>query len=172
MWDSWAPLKVQGFIWKVARRRVPILERLQIMNPRQVLFPNVCVMCYDGPETIDHLFVHCNVISSLWKRLLDYSTTTAFSGDLLSIVISMKRASSLAIRSLWDICIHALTCIVLLVRNRRVFEDISIHIKDLWFSFLRILGVWVRNCIQFRVYSLESFVYNLPSIHSPQENGS
>lgn len=35
-----------GFLWKVSLRRVPTAGCLQIINPRILLCPNVCVYCY------------------------------------------------------------------------------------------------------------------------------
>lgn len=62
VWKFWALLKVQGLLWKGTWKSVPVVDRLQILNPLKMLLSRF--------ETTDHLFIQCSVIATLWKTIL------------------------------------------------------------------------------------------------------
>lgn len=151
----WAPLEVQGLVWKVAWRRELTANRLQIINLHRSLSPKVCVMCYRGPETNDHLLVHCPLVATLWKRILYMVHLHWVSPETIVHFIFQWKANHLSgiIRPLWNLCLHRLMWTIWLERDRRV------------------LGFWAKTRGEFRSYSLVSFD-NLSSILSSQENGT
>lgn len=39
----------------------------EILNKRGIRIPNLCLMCSEEEETIDHLFVHCTFVRAIWN---------------------------------------------------------------------------------------------------------
>ncbi|GAU23386.1 hypothetical protein TSUD_334340 [Trifolium subterraneum] len=69
VWDSWATSKVIVFSWQLLQDRIPTRQNLR---RRQVLVgatDSSCVVCGAVEESVDHIFVSCDRISSVWYRV-------------------------------------------------------------------------------------------------------
>jgi hypothetical protein len=69
VWDSWATSKVIVFSWQLLQDRIPTRQNLR---RRQVLVgatDSSCVFCGAVEESVDHIFVSCDRISSVWYRV-------------------------------------------------------------------------------------------------------
>ncbi|CAL1397909.1 unnamed protein product [Linum trigynum] len=66
VWEAKIPPKLKVFLWQILNRALPTMEAL-IEKKVQVL-PR-CPVCWDAPETMEHLFLYCPVARALW----DYS---------------------------------------------------------------------------------------------------
>ncbi|CAL1362037.1 unnamed protein product [Linum trigynum] len=66
VWEVKIPPKLKVFVWQILNRALPTMEAL-IEKKVQVL-PR-CPVCWNGPETMEHLFLYCTVARVLW----DYS---------------------------------------------------------------------------------------------------
>lgn len=72
MWKSSAPSKVVAFVWKALRNRIAAKDNLVLRN---VLPPDasiLCVLCNRDEESSSHLFLHCEVVRSVWLRLMGW----------------------------------------------------------------------------------------------------
>lgn len=61
-----------AFSWMAFLDRIPTGSNLV---SRQVLTlgePRGCALCDHGDETITHLFLHCEVASSIWRKIMDW----------------------------------------------------------------------------------------------------
>ena len=64
IWVPNAPSKSAFYVWEAAWGKVLILDKLQ---KRGWQLPNRCYLCGQADETVNHLLLHCSVISSLWE---------------------------------------------------------------------------------------------------------
>jgi hypothetical protein len=91
VWKSWAPSKVIVFSWQLLQNRVPtrqnLFKRRVIRDPDHAL----CAFCGASMEAVDHLFVTCDFISTVWYYLFRWlgfrfvsqrSTSSVFQGFL------------------------------------------------------------------------------------------
>ncbi|KAK2418539.1 hypothetical protein QL285_040727 [Trifolium repens] len=67
-WDSWAMTKMIVFSWQLLQDRV---QTRQNLHRRRVMVgtSTSCVLCGEVEESVDHLFVSCDRISSVWYRV-------------------------------------------------------------------------------------------------------
>uniref|UniRef100_A0A251VEZ9 Putative reverse transcriptase domain-containing protein n=1 Tax=Helianthus annuus TaxID=4232 RepID=A0A251VEZ9_HELAN len=62
--NSWVPLKVRIFVWRLELNRLPTKDELQ---KRQVQLPNnLCVLCDVSAESTLHLFTGCGCSFGVW----------------------------------------------------------------------------------------------------------
>jgi hypothetical protein len=70
LWECPAPSKVVAFAWRTFLNRVPTKANLALRN---VLGPEVqplCGLCNRVEESALHLFLHCDVASAVWLKLM------------------------------------------------------------------------------------------------------
>ena len=59
-----APSQLAFCAWEAAWGKVLTLDKLQ---KRGWQLPNRCYLCGQAEETVNHLLLHCSVVSSLWE---------------------------------------------------------------------------------------------------------
>lgn len=72
VWKSPAPLKVVAFSWKLLLDRLPTKVNLHVRNVLPLEASMVCVLCDNGVETSNHLFLHCSVASRVWREVMNW----------------------------------------------------------------------------------------------------
>jgi hypothetical protein len=70
LWKNPAPSKVTTFAWKVLLNRIPTKTNLALRNILSPKESTLCVMCNMVEESSNHLFMHCNVASLVWSKLM------------------------------------------------------------------------------------------------------
>lgn len=70
LWKSPAPSKVVALAWKVLINRVPTKGNLALRNVLNPEESTSCVMCIGVEESSTHLFLHCDVASLVWLKLM------------------------------------------------------------------------------------------------------
>ncbi|XP_058768779.1 uncharacterized protein LOC131642557 [Vicia villosa] len=68
IWKTTIPAKIKIFAWRFLTNRLPV--KVQLGN-RGVsnLTSFDCPFCNSHPESLDHLFYHCNVTKAVWNRI-------------------------------------------------------------------------------------------------------
>lgn len=69
VWKSQVSFKVRSFVWLVAHKNVNTNDMLQLKRSYKTLSPNICKLCMEYRESVDHLFLHCPLALGLWYRL-------------------------------------------------------------------------------------------------------
>ena len=61
------PPKIGFFAWEATWGKVLTLDQLK---RREMTFANICFLCKEDEETIDHLLIHCKSAKLLWNIFL------------------------------------------------------------------------------------------------------
>lgn len=70
LWRGVAPLKVKGFVWKLAQDRISTLVNLACRNvPLESV---ICKGCEKVDETANHLFFKCVKFGLVWSSVLNW----------------------------------------------------------------------------------------------------
>ena len=62
-WKVKLPMKVLNFIWKLLHDSLPVFQKLRC---RGIAASNVCLMCNEEEETVNHLFLQCPFARAIW----------------------------------------------------------------------------------------------------------
>jgi len=82
VWHKNIPSKVSLFMWRLLRNRLPTRDNL-VRRRVILLSDSVCVSGCGDHETAIHLFLGCNVFSTLWYHILHWLGIFAvFPGDI------------------------------------------------------------------------------------------
>jgi hypothetical protein len=63
IWKVKAPPRVAFFVWTAILGKILTLDNLR---KRNIIVMEWCCLCKTSGESIDHLFIHCEVASELW----------------------------------------------------------------------------------------------------------
>ncbi|XP_022040765.1 uncharacterized protein LOC110943323 [Helianthus annuus] len=66
----WVPLKCRIFMWRLVLDRLPSREALRKRNI--LVGSDMCGLCGDGVESVDHLFSACSYSMGVWNRLSEW----------------------------------------------------------------------------------------------------
>jgi hypothetical protein len=68
VWWTQAPPWVAFFAWSTALSKILTVDNLR---KQHVIVVNRCCMYKRSEETMDHLLLHCEVVSALWSAFFD-----------------------------------------------------------------------------------------------------
>ncbi|XP_045789329.1 uncharacterized protein LOC123884299 [Trifolium pratense] len=63
IWRAPVPNRVRNFLWRLGKNILPTRANL---SRKGVQVENLCPQCNNAPETIDHLFLHCQLAQLTW----------------------------------------------------------------------------------------------------------
>ena len=66
IWRSKVPLRVAFYVWTVDFGNILTIDNLR---KRKVKIIDWCYMCKCNGESVDHLMLHCPIISDLWSMI-------------------------------------------------------------------------------------------------------
>ena len=64
VWKAKAPSKVAFFLWTASLGKILTTDNLR---KRGIIITDWCCMCKARGESVNHLFIHCPVVSDLWN---------------------------------------------------------------------------------------------------------
>ncbi|GMP50653.1 hypothetical protein CsSME_00017186 [Camellia sinensis var. sinensis] len=124
IWVPGVPSKVVFFLWIAALGRNLTIDNL--VHRGHVLVNRYCMCCMDA-ESVDHLFLHCDVASHLWGLVCSlFGVVWVQPQGVLEMLWSWEGARVGRRRQrIWFVVPFCLMWLVWLERNRRTFLDIT-----------------------------------------------
>jgi hypothetical protein len=108
-----------------------------------VIVINRCCMCKKSEEMVDHLFLHCEIASTLWDAMFScFGLAWVMPRqvvDLLACWWSSGRTRSAAV---WKMLPTCLFWCLWQERNNRCFEDLERSFKDILSLCFHTLYLW------------------------------
>uniref|UniRef100_A0A2N9HT93 Reverse transcriptase zinc-binding domain-containing protein n=1 Tax=Fagus sylvatica TaxID=28930 RepID=A0A2N9HT93_FAGSY len=114
--------------------------KIDYLRKRQLVLLDWCCMCKEDGESIDHLFLHCNVANELWKLVFSmfgiWWVMPCHVMDLLACWSGYTRRNRFA--AIWGVIPHCIMWVIWRERNARSFEDIEHSPQELKQQFLNV----------------------------------
>ncbi|XP_021764234.1 uncharacterized protein LOC110728871 [Chenopodium quinoa] len=63
-WNAHVPPKIKHFGWRVLQRAIPVRHNLK---KRRMCDEDICLMCGDAAETIEHTLIFCEAAKACWN---------------------------------------------------------------------------------------------------------
>ncbi|XP_076913955.1 uncharacterized protein LOC143572782 [Bidens hawaiensis] len=70
-WDSWIPIRINCFIWRLLQHRVPVAVNLLARGMSSV--PPNCLCCVSVEESVNHVFLDCSRAKEIWRAVSIWS---------------------------------------------------------------------------------------------------
>jgi hypothetical protein len=93
IWHSPAPSKVVVFSWQLLHYRLPTRSNLAHRHCLPPDTSQACVLCNGYVETVNHLFLHCDVALSIWYAVFNW----------LGVVLIMPPNMFILFDCFWDL---------------------------------------------------------------------
>jgi hypothetical protein len=154
IWDSKAPLKVVAFSWKLLLDRIPTRRNLARRNCLSPEVSSRCGLCRLVEESANHLFLHCNVSSVVWERVmrwLDFSFIMPPNLFVHWACWSNEGRSKRIRKGLWIIW-HATIWAIWQARNHMIFRNEDKHVDDIVSEI--VVNSWRRSLSKLNMQSV------------------
>ncbi|XP_071713334.1 uncharacterized protein [Rutidosis leptorrhynchoides] len=120
--NNLVPKKVDVFVWRVLKRRIPILVEL---DKRGVDLHSVrCPNCDNDIESISHYLLSCEKVCNVWNRIFDWWSLPRPPNSVLSSLLgsnSGQNNSGLG-NQVWQAVLWTCIYLVWKFRNEKVFK--------------------------------------------------
>lgn len=142
IWIPGIPSKVAFFMWTVFLDKVLTLDHLQ---SRGWNLPNRCIMCLKEEESVDHLFLHCDMAHMVWSFFLSHlciSWSFPFSFSDFVQGWRMHELEGLP-ATIWSYLPVVVYWSLWKEQNSRIFEDRAGSVEEILRYSYSILLEWV-----------------------------
>ena len=125
-WRNVAPPRAQLLIWFILQGRLNTKQRLFRFR-----FPGVedelCVLCREEPETIDHIIFHCRFSSNLWYfGCKCWNLTFCMPKDPISCFLTwMDTPFRRFDKKIWSSLFYVISWSIWWLRNKVIFEKMK-----------------------------------------------
>lgn len=131
--------------------------KLQNRFPSSCLSPNWCILFKQHSESMEHLFITCPLIKSIWLKFYNYINATAlYPSDLDS---ALNNPNSKKNTLLSNIAGATIWC-TWLERNSRTFHGKEKSQWQLWEDIISLASMWCTKSKTFCNYSTSSIALN------------
>ncbi|XP_071717836.1 uncharacterized protein [Rutidosis leptorrhynchoides] len=123
--NNCVPLKVEVFIWRLIRRRLPVRVKL---DKRGIDLHSVrCPLCDDDIESLDHAFIFCKQAMEVWERVYKWWGFGGVSNLSINEAFRGKSQAPLSPVSskLWQAVEWTSAYLIWWNRNQKVFSNNS-----------------------------------------------
>ncbi|CAL1389956.1 unnamed protein product [Linum trigynum] len=139
LWEANIPPKLKVFVWQIFNRILPTTEAL--LERRILVLPR-CPVCWEGTESLEHLFLDCRVARELWG-----AADLEHIGEGLprsSFPLFLKKVLALIHQPTLFLAVVAILWRISRSRNWVVFECKQYSVAALMRQFLQQYEEWVR----------------------------
>ena len=148
VWNPVVPPQIGFFAWEVAWGKVLTLDQLK---RRGMTFANICFLCEEDEESIDHLLIHYKSAKMLWNLfLLIVGVSWVFSRSVLHTLLAGQGVTvGKKCKKLWMAAPLCLFWTLWHARNSLVFENEATFVQRIKANFVSNLWTWVNlYCIE------------------------
>ena len=104
-----------------------------------------CCMCWSAGETVDHLLLHCNLVSHLWRFILRFfGIQWVLAEKVVDSLFRWRNRFGKHMSGVWNLVPLCLMWTIWKERNSRIFEDKASSMDQLMGSFVNELFDWSR----------------------------
>ena len=88
IWKTSIPNKVRVFGWLLTLKKLNTQDLLEKRQPFLLVSPSWCVMCRNGNESVNHLFLHCFVAQRIWTKIIQkFGVTWVLTQDINHLIM-------------------------------------------------------------------------------------
>ncbi|KAM0016914.1 putative reverse transcriptase zinc-binding domain-containing protein [Helianthus debilis subsp. tardiflorus] len=129
-WCKWVPSKCNIFMWRVVMNRIPTKQALSRRNI--FVEDNLCVLCEDGEETVEHLFSACGVSTKAWEGIARWCGIPSFIFSLADLMELHKLETlSNPLKEIIKGVVIIFCWRVWKARNEKIFEHKNFSIAEI-----------------------------------------
>ncbi|KAJ9558860.1 LOW QUALITY PROTEIN: hypothetical protein OSB04_013474 [Centaurea solstitialis] len=145
VWAPFVPKKVNVFIWRLRRGRIPTRVALDKMGID--LNSVLCPRCGESIEDIDHAFIKCREVNRLWSRVGKWWNKPTSGVDSVAQFLQEddNLIQSLKDKAWWVGVKWTFLYLLWSNRNRLVFENNRKSLDDCFFEWQRLSFEWLSN---------------------------
>ncbi|KAJ0479473.1 putative reverse transcriptase zinc-binding domain-containing protein [Helianthus annuus] len=142
---GWVPYKCKIFIWRAVLDKIP--TRQALLRGNIAIESDVCILCGEASESVDHLFSGCSITTAVWNRFVEWAKLPPFSAfsfldimDLHKGTVGNQKAKELVRGLVMVIC-----WTIWKYRNDKIFDNGSGESENI-FKEARVLGYFWFKC--------------------------
>jgi len=132
LWKSRAPSKVLAFIWATLLNRIPTRVNLAARGVLGEESSRSCVLCGVRDETEVHLFLHCEEVQRVWKRIMCWLHCNFIIPNNLLVQLECwsKEVSNKKLRQGFWLIWYASLWVIWIVRNDIIFNNGTFDVDE------------------------------------------
>ena len=125
LWKSLALSKVVAFFWMVLIDRIPMRSNLALRRVLPPEEPCSRVLCGQGEETTTHIFLHCEVASLIWRKVLNWLGVNFITPQNMFTHFACwnGEVNSRQLKKVFWLIWHASIWMIWKERNARIFKN-------------------------------------------------
>ena len=142
IWKAKVPPRVAFFSWIASLGKARTIDNLR---KRGLILQNWCCLCQSNGESVDHLFLHCSMVTDMWSMVFGmFGVQWVMPRTVMDLFSCwMGRLGQHDSVLVWKMVPHCLIWCLWHERNTRHFEDSARHIHELKLFFFHTLFDWV-----------------------------
>ncbi|KAK9000751.1 hypothetical protein V6N11_081238 [Hibiscus sabdariffa] len=123
LWSKLAPPKVEAFLWKTIKGRLPVGTKL-LKHNINVPWLGKCILCSREAETVSHLLCHCHVASKVWQKWFEvWNICLVMPGDLFGFLRWWNSQSTFpSLKAVWKMIFYETIWTIWRCRNEALFN--------------------------------------------------
>ncbi|GLT88308.1 hypothetical protein SLE2022_063410 [Rubroshorea leprosula] len=124
LWKAPIPSKVSAFYWQLLHKKLPTKDNLATHGILKDHNNLRCCWCNSSTETPDHLFINCNLASTLWMKCYQWWGKQYVLGNSCMKVLEQHKwyGGPKSLDKGWNIIWFAVVWTLWLGRNDRIFN--------------------------------------------------
>ena len=161
-WRSKAPNKVLAFLWTFLLDRIPTKVNLAKRWLLGMDDPKRCVFCELEVESAAHLFLHCDLVSKVWRKVmrwLNFNFITPPNLFIHTFCWSREVRPKKLRRGAWLIW-HAVVWVLWRTRNNRIFNNKIIWVKEMVEQIKVLSWQWSMSRLKIATYLFYEWCWN------------